>query len=73
MAKLCEVNTPDVIRHTLRSVSCIHAPQAARPNLPPMGDYCGGGGLLFQLNLLTDGAIIMGGGYYYGGGALFRI
>ena len=65
MAKLCEVNTPDVIRHTLRSVSCIHAPQAARPNLPPMGDYCGGG-LLFQLNLLTDGTIIRGWGLCFG-------
>ena len=29
-----------------------------------MGDYCGG--LLFQLNLLAGGAIIMGGGLYFG-------
>ena len=63
MAKLCEVNTLDVMRHTLRSVSCIHAPQATRPNLTPMVNYAGK--LLFHVNLLDDGTI-MGGGLYLG-------
>ncbi len=31
MAKLCEVNTPDVVRHTLRSVSCKLPVQIYRP------------------------------------------